>query len=287
MMNRKGILCLLIAALAGCTKTDNTTDQRPAIVHMLDGTDVSGTITATSPKELTIAQADQTSRVIPMNQVKAIEYAETTPATPATTAASAAPPSIDASHENHYHPLQSAIQTQTYVLAVGTELPVRTEETIDSARAVQGQTYAAEIARNVRDESGAVVIPAGSNAKILIKSAAKGGHIRGASDLVLDLESVSIEGQSYHLITNDIEKRGASGVGENKRTAEFSGGGAVVGAIIGAIAGGGKGAAIGAGSGAGAGAATQILTKGAAVRVPAESILTFKLDRALRVTEQQ
>jgi hypothetical protein len=46
--------------------------------------------------------------------------------------------------------------------------------------------------------------------------------------------------------------------------------------------GGGKGAAIGAGSGAGAGAITQILTKGT-IKVPVESILTFKLDEPLRV----
>ena len=57
-----------------------------------------------------------------------------------------------------------------------------------------------------------------------------------------------------------------------------------MGAIIGAIAGGGKGAAIGAGSGAGAGALTQILTKGGSIKVPAETILTFKLERALKVS---
>ena len=54
-------------------------------------------------------------------------------------------------------------------------------------------------------------------------------------------------------------------------------------ALFGAIAGGGKGAAIGAGAGAGAGALTQVLTKGKAIRVPAESVLTFKLDKPLRI----
>src|SRR5579884_1779549 len=66
-------------------------------------------------------------------------------------------------------------------------------------------------------------------------------------------------------------------------TAGNTGWGAALGAIIGAIAGGGKGAAIGAASGAGAGALTQILTKGSAVRVPAETVLTFRLDKPLRV----
>jgi len=166
---------------------------------------------------------------------------------------------------------------------VGTEIPVRTEETIDSAKAVEGQTHAAEVTEEIPDAEGSVVIPRGSNAQIVIRSASKGGRFRGASDLVLDLQSVSVEGQEYELSTADLEQRGKEGIGGNRRTAEYTGGAAAIGAIIGAIAGGGKGAAIGAGSGAGAGALTQVLTKGGSIRVPAETILTFKLDRPLRV----
>ena len=81
-------------------------------------------------------------------------------------------------------------------------------------------------------------------------------------------------------------KKGRDGVGKNRRTAEFTGGGAAIGAIIGAIAGGGKGAAIGAASGAGAGAGTQIVTKGGAIRIPAETILTFKLEAPLQIGAQ-
>jgi len=116
----------------------------------------------------------------------------------------------------------------------------------------------------------------------VIRSASKGGKIRGASDLVLDLASVGVDGRQYKLSTEDLSQKGHNGIGANKRTGEFAGGGAAVGAIIGAIAGGGKGAAIGAGSGAGAGALTQILTKGT-IKVPVESVLTFKLDQPLRV----
>ena len=42
----------------------------------------------------------------------------------------------------------------------------------------------------------------------------------------------------------------------------------------------GKGGAIGAG----AGAVTQILTKGRAIKVPAESVLTFNLDKTVRLS---
>ena len=51
------------------------------------------------------------------------------------------------------------------------------------------------------------------------------------------------------------------------------------------IAGGGKGAAIGAGAGAGAGAVTQIATKGGAIKVPAETVLTFQLDKPVQIVE--
>jgi hypothetical protein len=72
---------------------------------------------------------------------------------------------------------------------------------------------------------------------------------------------------------------------QGAKTAKVAGGTAAVGAIIGAIAGGGKGAAIGAGAGAGAGAVTQIATKGGAIKVPAETVLTFQLDKAVQVVE--
>jgi hypothetical protein len=75
----------------------------------------------------------------------------------------------------------------------------------------------------------------------------------------------------------------AKGIGANRRTGEFVGGGAVLGPIIGAIAGGGKGAAIGAAAGAAAGAGGQVITRGRTVRVPPESLLTFRIERGLTV----
>ena len=240
------------------------------------------------------------SRTIPMKDVRRVDYGETaTAVAPAGKTAARAPESsgtaaervavpppaaAEPTHEDHYHPPAAAVQSKTRLLPAGTEIPVRNEETIDSKKAIEGQVYAAEIAADVKDADGAVLIPRGSNAHLVIKSASKGGKIRGASDLVLDLVAVSIDGQQYELDASDISQKGRSGIGGNKRTGEFVGGGAAVGAIIGAIAGGGKGAAIGAGSGAGAGALTQILTKGS-IKVPAETVMTFKLDSPLRVVE--
>jgi len=122
---------------------------------------------------------------------------------------------------------------------------------------------------------------------LVLKSLSSGSRIRDASDLVLALRSVSIAGRQYVVNTTDLRQEGKDGIGVNKRTGEYVGGGAALGAIIGAIAGHGKGAAIGALSGAGAGAVAQVVTKGNSIKVPAETLMTFRLDRPVRVLERR
>ncbi|MBZ5676237.1 MAG: hypothetical protein LAP61_18495 [Acidobacteriia bacterium] len=282
---------LVVPFLFLCSCATKQADRPHARVNLRDGSTFTGSVVANSPSEITIAGDDNSSRTIAMSQVKSIEYDDTPQAPPAATpdqtspvepAATKQATQSQAAHREHYHPPQSVVSTKTYLLPVGTEISVRAEETIDSGKGAEGQTYAGEVTKDVLDADGAVVIPEGSNAKIVIKSSSKGGRFVGESDLVLDLRAVSVEGQEYLIGTSDIQKSGQQGVGANKRTAIFTGSGAAIGAIIGAIAGGGKGAAIGAASGAGAGAITQVVTKGS-IKVPAETILTFKLDRPLRV----
>lgn len=283
-------LMLVIGLLGSCANKTETAEGHPhGTVLMRDGTSISGTIVESTAKEIKVSGDDGATHIIPLEQVRSLEYDQAPVAAPAETAASTqpapapnAPPPAE-THENHYHPVPAAIETKTYTLGAGAQIPVRAEETIDSGVAVEGQSYAAEITADVRDADGAVVIPRGSNAKIVILSASKGGRFRGQADLVLNLQSVSVGGRRYELDTSDVTKKGRDGVGVNKRTAVFTGTGAAIGAVIGAIAGGGKGAAIGAASGAGAGAVTQIVTKGGSIKVPAETILTFKLDQALKV----
>jgi hypothetical protein len=107
------------------------------------------------------------------------------------------------------------------------------------------------------------------------------------SDVVLDLESIAVNGRRYTVDTASQvvsgDGRRKQGVGANERTGKYVGGGAIIGGIIGAIAGGGKGAAIGAATGAGAGAVGQTVTRGGAVRLPPESVVTFRLERELVV----
>jgi hypothetical protein len=99
----------------------------------------------------------------------------------------------------------------------------------------------------------------------------------------LTLRSVTVKGRNYPITTAGVEQRGDEGLGKNRRTAEMVGGGALLGTLIGAVAGGGKGAAVGAAVGAAGGATAQVLTRGKEVRVPAETVLTFRLDQPLRL----
>ena len=167
-------------------------------------------------------------------------------------------------------------------ISSGTELSLRTNDAIDSKTATAGQKFSAVMYQDVLDNSGALAISKGSDAELVIRSTA-GGSVTKTSSLVLDVDTITVAGKRYVVSTGDVQQKGRQGLGANKRTAEMVGGGAAIGALIGAIAGKGKGAAIGAGVGAAAGAGAQVLTKGDQVRVPAETVLTFKLERDLRL----
>jgi hypothetical protein len=175
-----------------------------------------------------------------------------------------------------------AENTGPVTIPAGTEIAVLTNQTIDSKNADPGQIYSADIANNVTDSNGRVVIPKGSPAELVLRDVKSGG-VEGTKEATLDLQSIKVGDRRYNVDTADVTESGRQGVGANKRTAEFVGGGTVLGTLIGAAVGGGKGAAIGALSGAAAGAGTQILTRGKAVSVPAESTLRFKLDEPLRL----
>jgi len=171
--------------------------------------------------------------------------------------------------------LSTLAAAQVRTIGTGTSISVRTNETIDVKKS-DGRVFAGVVDQDVMDANGSVAIPKGSNAELIVKNASN-------KDLTLDLESVSVNGQRYAVTADasSISSGQRDGIGKNKRTAEFLGGGAALGAIIGALAGGGKGAAIGAAVGAGAGAGTQSLTRGKTVKVPSESLLTFRLEQPI------
>jgi hypothetical protein len=173
------------------------------------------------------------------------------------------------------------VMAQTDRVPSGTEIAVRINETIDAKSPSDSRIYTAVVDRDVKDNNGTVVVPRGSDAELILRDVSD-------SEVILDLESIDVNGRRYMVSTQSeavtAEGSRKDGIGANERTGKYVGGGALIGSIIGAIAGGGKGAAIGAATGAGAGAVGQTVTRGGTVRIPSESVLTFRLDRPLSVS---
>jgi hypothetical protein len=158
-------------------------------------------------------------------------------------------------------------------IEAGMTMPVRTNEAIRTKRA-DGRIFTGEVSDDVLGSNGELAIPRGSSVELMVRVAQD-------RDLILDLESVVVNGQRYGIDASPERIESRDGIGANQRTGKFVGGGAAIGAIIGAIAGGGKGAAIGAGVGAAGGAVGLIATRGSEVKVPAETVITFRVERAL------
>jgi hypothetical protein len=168
----------------------------------------------------------------------------------------------------------------TVVIPEGTDIVIRTDDSIRSGQESSGQLYPATIEQNVYGSSGSVAIPAGTTAKLVVSNVRSGGAVH-SPELVLDLYSIDVHGEQYRVDSSAVTENNRSGLGANRRTAEYTGGGAGIGALMGAVFGGGKGAGIGALAGAGGGALTQLFTRGKEISVPAETAMTFRLERTL------
>ena len=188
-----------------------------------------------------------------------------------------------------------------FQIPAGTSLSIRADQDIKAQDAASGNTYQAEIAQDVLDPNGQVIFPRGTPATLVVvdnnynynnpnntnnnNTTNNNDDERNNNnkDLSLALQSISVNGRNYMVQTNTVQgaNNKTGGIGANKRTGKYVGGGALAGAVIGAIAGGGKGAAIGAAVGAAGGAGAQVLTRGKAINVPAETVLNFKLDQPL------
>jgi len=266
-MRYKILLILIVCAMSLAALSDT--------LIMKDGTRHAGTFVSATSKTVTFREGTRTHRY-PVNTVESLEFGH------------ASVNNAVATTSNRAHTSSVAQRSTTgsapavVTIPAGTDVSVRSNQDIDSSNATVGQKFEGMVAEDVVGASGQVEIPKGSNAELVIKQVS-GGGITQAPELTLDLASIEIHGKRYVVNTSSVAQKGEGNLGANKRTAEMVGGGAVLGTLIGAVAGGGKGAAIGAAAGAGAGAGAQVLTRGKTVKVPAETILQFKLTQPLRL----
>jgi hypothetical protein len=164
-------------------------------------------------------------------------------------------------------------------IPTGTTITVRMIDSVDSKTDTAGKTFRAAVDEAVIVD-GKTLIPKGADATAKLAESRNSGRLTGKPELILSLATITLAGKTYDISASEAVIAGKS---RTKRTGTLVGAGAALGAIIGGIAGGGKGAAIGAATGAGAGGAYQVLTKGEAVKIPAETRLSFTLGQPLTI----
>ena len=213
-------------------------------------------------------------------EVGQIIFQEPELATPAATPATAKPQT--AATQPVVQPaavLAPVVGDATVTFPEGTALTIRTTAPIDTDRNKVGDEFDAVLDEPLMS-GNQVIVPKGTEVKGTIAYARASGKLTGQSELILELTSLKVNGKSYVVRTSDYSEVGAN---RSTQTAKTVGGVAALGAIIGAVAGGGKGAAVGAATGAAVGTGVQVLTKGQIIKVPAETLLQFKLEHALVV----
>jgi hypothetical protein len=170
-------------------------------------------------------------------------------------------------------------QPQKVTIEQGTPVSIRLVDSIDSEKNQVGDTFHATLNAPLAAE-GSEAIPAGTDVAGHIVDLKSAGKFKGQSLVVLQLDAITANGNTYNLQTDQYKKEGSS---RGKNTAEKVGGGALIGGIIGAIAGGGKGAAIGTAAGAGVGGGAQAASKSQQIKLPSETVLTFTLQAPVTV----
>jgi hypothetical protein len=124
-------------------------------------------------------------------------------------------------------------------LLPGMAINVRTNEPIDT-RGIDYRVFTGIVDQDVRGDNGRLAIPRGSTAELIVRRSRN-------DEMVLDLESVVVNGQRYAVETDPNRVEGTTGSDS------------LVGAIVGTITG----------------------VRGPEVRLPPRTQLTFRLERPL------
>jgi len=171
------------------------------------------------------------------------------------------------------------------MLAAGTRVGLTANDSISTRSAHAGDPFTATVSHDVKDASGRVVIPAGSNVSGTVSAAEPAPNPNSTGRIELSVTSVSVRGKSYPIDASVVSKDTVmQGRGVTKADAAKVAGGAVAGAILGKIIGKNtKGAVIGGAAGAAAGAAAARASRDIDVVIPKGAAITIKLNQSLTV----
>ena len=146
-------------------------------------------------------------------------------------------------------------------------------QTLNVKHASAGEPFTGTVVNPIVVD-GNTVIPSGATAEGMVVQAHKRGHFKGQSYIQLTLTGLNVHGQHYRIDTSSLTR---TKKGKGKRSAAFIGGGAGLGMLVGGVATGGVGLLVGGLAGGGAGTLGAAFTGNRDIKLPAETILTFRL----------
>jgi hypothetical protein len=143
------------------------------------------------------------------------------------------------------------------VVPAGSSLIVQTDDPVTAVRAMRATIYSANVAEDIVDQNGTVLIPKDSPVELGVRRLpylGPGGV--GMTELILELRAVTVKGVRYPVATAS-EPPGAGGLGLARSGPKWVGGRAAQGAV---------------------------LTSGPRIKVPARTLLAFQIAESIRLT---
>jgi hypothetical protein len=268
-MSRTMIAALTLAVLAACGRSDRR-----------------DTATADSlSRDLQLAPVDTTATLNDRPEAApAPAPAARTPARPSRPAA-ASPRTPSASNPAPSAPGPVAAPATPASLTAGSRLTASTTAEVSSSKNKVGDTVTATLASDVKDNTGRVVIPAGSQVALTV-TAIKPSENKSdkTGTLTLKPTSVNIKGQSYPLSAK-IDSVGTHLQGRKTNAGDVAkpAAGVAIGAVVGRVLGGStKGAVIGGVLGGAVGAQRAVETKDRDVVLPEGTTVVLILDQPFK-----
>jgi hypothetical protein len=143
------------------------------------------------------------------------------------------------------------------VVPAGSSLVVQTHDAVTAVRAMRATIYSANIAEDIVDQNGTVLIPKDSAVELGVRwlpYLGPGGV--GMTELILELRAVTVKGVRYPVATAS-EPPGAGGLGLARSGPRWVGGRSAQG---------------------------EVLTSGPRIKVPARTLLAFQIAEPVRLT---
>jgi hypothetical protein len=181
-------------------------------------------------------------------------------------------------------PREEARPARQIVVAAGTWITIRVNQTLSSDHNQPGQVFTATLAEPLVAE-GFVVARRGQTVEGRIAEARKAGRARGTSSLGIELTEIGlVDGRQIPVRTQLIEYAGGTSHGRDATAVATAAG---LGAAVGAAADGGSGAGMGAIAGAAASTIGVLVTRGRATEVYPETPVTFRTLAAITISTER